>query len=633
MRKLILILCFIIPFKSDNPVLATEKTFDDAENAYLQLDLHGARSILLELKKQAALDNETRCKVLRKLAFQDWKFYCDKLSAIDRLDEAIKLGDAEAESLILKSRIEREVGVLTAAEQSARKAYEIAGTTTEMAEAAVEYAQTVYGNCLQNLKANEALNDVWLFNASEKLKEILVKDPAHAEAAKWLLGISLLKKEGEMAVYGWNSYYHITSTEVAGDYLKPHAAVLKKYLTGWDFQVTDRIVFKKIVEALANSRFYSYAALLATDFYGNGKELVVEDAEMEDILAYANYIEILKKETDNYYRKIATSSDRDTEEYKYRRFLQDHRRMLWNRLNLVDHEKQTFSEEAFLRITETYFGARGFTGSTGNFNGYVLCLGHSVNKQIKRINQYSYETELIFTQLDMMVSNGYSSWFWEDREIGGWANANEIVQVRSAYMSGPIRAWKMVTDSMEKAKLSLLISEGRASETDFGLKRSISLKLRLDVLNELYDSLLYKNLSARELYFSFINTYENYVQEASIFAHEGRHSIESRYIGREYMNWNSEKRELHAKFSEIIFSPKPRLALASMLAVMGDSGHGRANERIVNILLEYIENNSEQIQGFDSNEPVLAQILLLSDEQIKDCYKKTDPLYLNLKIN
>ena len=115
-------------------------------------------------------------------------------------------------------------------------------------------------------------------------------------------------------------------------------------------------------------------------------------------------------------------------ERNYKKWLNSKREELWNNLSFTS--QKTYSENAFLDETKKHFGALGFTGGTGNYKGYVLCLGHIVNQEKAQIEQFGYKPEFTYTEIDMMTSNGYSSWFWENAAIGGWPADNEIIRVQ-----------------------------------------------------------------------------------------------------------------------------------------------------------------------------------------------------------
>lgn len=344
----------------------------------------------------------------------------------------------------------------------------------------------------------------------------------------------------------------------------------------------------------------------------------------KDAITYSRYLAEVERETNGYYRLIAIGQEDET---TYRAWLNNRRKDLWDKLSFT--ARHEYSEDGFLKETEEHYGARGFTGGTGNYSGYVLALGHIVNQEKAKVKQYGYKPEFTYTQIDMMVSNGFSSWFWEDKAIGGWATDNEIIRVREAYLSGPINAWKTVTDSVERRKTEKAIDGflGSSAENQLEAAKGLAAKLRFDAITDLYNGLATKGLSGKGLKLAFLTKYGQYRTKASILAHEGRHSIDQKYMPEEFEGWSNEIREFRGKLSQIIFAPAPKLELAGMVtSVIGDYGHIKANKRIVDVAIEWIRENKEHILGYSDKKPAFAQMYLLTNHQIKECYKQADPL-------
>ncbi len=185
----------------------------------------------------------------------------------------------------------------------------------------------------------------------------------------------------------------------------------------------------------------------------------------------------------------------------------------------------------------------------------------------------------------MMTSNGYSSWFWENKAIGGWPAGDEIIRVREVYLDDPFAAWQTITDTVKRQKTEKTISEFMNSllQINTNCPDGLASKLRFDALTDLYNKLSSKGLHGQELKLAFLSRYKQYRIEATFLAHEGRHSIEKKYMPEEFKKWNNEEREYHAKLSQIEFATEPRLELADMVNNASDnSGHAKANQHILN---------------------------------------------------
>jgi len=604
---------------SDNEELSLES----ANAFYNQLELIKSREILSAMLKNELIDNETKCEVLQKLAFQDWKYYNDYNSAINKLMLADSIGFYKTDIWKILSRIERESRNFQKSLTAAEKSETFSKLESEKTASRLEYAQTVYDFALYNLSNNIPIDTVLISKTSDLLIEILESNVGSPIPSKLLLGISLLQNNGRNVIYAWKSYFQISDINNPYSYLAVSAKNLNEVCDKWYGKKLPIEKQEKLIIALSNSRFYEYAY----DFV-----LSCGDDEFNqvvlDFISYAKYLKVIKKKTNEYYREIAIGKENKR---KYKSWLEEERKKLWKNLSFTANKN--YNKSNFLDETQNYFGAKGFTGSTSSYRGFVLCLGHIVNQEKATVEQYGYKLELTFTQIDMMTSNGYSSWFWEDKAIGGWATSREIIQVKEAYLNGPFKAWESINDTLERKKTENLISElmnkPHSDNNIYSQSEGLAEKLRYDALNDLYIKLFSEGLRGNELKLAFLSTYKNYDIEASIFAHEGRHSIDKKYFPIKFIMWSNDKIEYYAKLSEIVFAIEPRLRLAIMVNGIGESsGHELANKKIVETAVNWIKNNKAMIDGYSDTKSEFSQIYLLTNEQIKECFKNADPLFL-----
>ncbi len=597
-----------------------EPTIEFSNRAYDQFDLKKSKKILEAILSMDTLQNEEKCDVLRKLAHQDWKYYEKYGLAKRRLLKADAIGNAKYDTWMLISRIERESQRFKEALKAATKAKEFAASENEVNNASIEYARAVYAFSEDQIERRIAIDTNLLIETSELLSTVLTTNAGMPAPSKLLLGIALLTNDGINVLKAWQSYFQIQDIKNAYLYLSGSAKKLNQICKNWNgdkLAISEQMI---LIDALASSRFYEF---IPSYVKKNNNESDYTQ-EIKDVITYSRYLKEIEKKTDAYYRLIATEQENEA---AYIEWLDTKRKKLWNTLSLTSGKD--YNESDFLNETEKHFGARGFTGGTGNYSGYVLCLGHIVNQEKAKVEQYGYQPEFTYTQIDMMVSNGFSSWFWEDKAIGGWATDNEIIRVREVYLNGPITAWNTVTEAVERKKTEETINTflNNSSTSQLQLSEGLAVLLRFDALIDLYDGLSLSGLSGQELKLAFFSKYEQYRTEASILAHEGRHSIEQKYMPEEFAKWNNEEREFRAKLSQIIFATEPRLELAGMLTnVAGNSGHAKANKRIVDIAIEWIKLNKEKITEYSDDKPELSQIHLLTIEQIKECYQQADPL-------
>lgn len=136
-----------------------------------------------------------------------------------------------------------------------------------------------------------------------------------------------------------------------------------------------------------------------------------------------------------------------------------------------------------------------------------------------------------------------------------------------------------------------------------------------------------RGLKGPDLKLAFITELSRRIQASSILAHEGRHALDLRDPMRNFFRSRAEK-EFRAKLSEVALAPDPRIALTGgiLSANIGDdSSHGQANLRIMKGLVRWMTENQGDIQGFDQSRPVLPQVDLLTDDQLREAFRSMDP--------
>lgn len=349
---------------------------------------------------------------------------------------------------------------------------------------------------------------------------------------------------------------------------------------------------------------------------------------MSDAIAYGRYLRNIARICINEYRRMASG---DGNEKRLREQVNGETRQLWAALS-GDDAHSPFSRQAARELLARRFGALSkFEHSNGQFG---LHYGHAVVDQQLTVSQYGREASMRFLSLDSMVSNGYSSWYWEHAQVGGWVDrdVSRIVQIRRPYLGGD-SAWVAISDPQERSRTEELIAKSWDEDDDIarknpfaylpGLAARIQYRSRMNIRDELAQS----GLSGPALRQAFIRKIEAISYEYSILAHEGRHAIDSKTIANAIRPGAG--KEFRAKLSEIALSSHPFMALGGgiLLRNIGDdTSHGQANERIMKGLVSWIETHSAQIVGFDRSRPALPQLDLLTEDQLIRAARAMDPL-------
>jgi len=609
MKRIITLFLLLYLVPSLSPAQQTNLLWEKAGRAFITFDLNGSTAILRDILRDPNANTSDSAKVYRTLALRDWQFHHDYDLAIRHIDSALAVRASGNASIVALSNIATEARRYPESLVAAGKALQFAATPAEYRDAIIAYANTVYLSSKSNQHP-----DITLLNiAGRLLREVLQKMPGHPQAAKLLVGTGILKKDGLLVLAGWRAYFHFAAADSAYAYLKEPAKVLSTILPHWKNNTLSATEREQVAQALAKSGFYEHAALLATP-------------SQKDILIYARYLQEIGTLTDNYYRQIAIHAANDS---LFERQVMTLCAGVLKDLHL-SAGKDSLTYEKFLEVMQPRFGTMGFLGTTSSFHAKEICLGHIVNVTRKDVLQYGYKASLTFIEIDLMTSNGFISWFSGKRSgNGGWSVNDTIYRVREAYMREPVEAWTLVTDStVRREQLSIFekATANTATPDTATLLNGINIRLRLNAMDSLYATLYRRGLRGSDLQLQFMNTLERKEEDASIFAHEGRHSIDQLYFAKDFEKAPNSEREYRAKLSEIACADFPLFIFGKLVATLGTSGHGMANRMILENALTWMGAHQSEISGYDTTLPAIKQLHLLSASQIQTCFREADPL-------
>lgn len=607
-----------------NTVDSNSKSIQDARNAYFQMDHKTAYTIFTNVWNDHEQKKEDRAMAGLFIAKMDWLFYQNNSGAYAMLESLEPLKESLSALYGLKGRILADEGRFEEAIFASRSSIELGESETEKYRGTVAYCGNVLAKYKSGiLKGAAVSDDQELKNAYELLQELANGRPGDVDLAGLYLGYSLLLQKGQEAFNAWMSYYRLTDTEQVHASLLADVGKFKRALSQYSGGADEEKYTEDIILGLAESGFYEYAVLVHKMDEGGSQR---KTERINEILLYHDFLQKIEAVSVDFYVETVAGTG---SEKKYKEAMREQGETLWKGL-AWEGNKPSFSDGAFVREVEKRFKA---IITFINANGYYgLHMGHIVLDDRKVINQHGNSAEFRYISIDHMVSNGYSGWFWDGQaETGGWAGNDEsFLQVRSAYTSGPIRAWLMLTDSVEIRKTQERMAEMTAQDDVLAQENphvflpGLSARITYNQGRELLDSLQETGLRDGPLRLAFINLIENIVQGASIYAHEGRHAIDKKngYSKR------SEELEFTAKLSEIYFSKKP---LYSFRAIMnrniGDgTSHGNSNLRVIKELVAWMDDHKAEIEGFDASRPTLPQLDKLSDQQLRAAVKSVDPM-------
>jgi hypothetical protein len=549
----------------------------------------------------------------------EWRVRRDTTTASHWLTEAAAMPDGRSRAFAERARMLTTMGRASAAVGVARTALDAATDASQRRSALVQLAQAIVeprvsARLSATAHPNPPSDISDLHPLVKRLSAEVRENPGELDPAALLVTLGALANDGPAILLGWNSYYLVGATGATSALLASPRRVLEERLPHWHpLSAESRTA---VAAALADSRFFSAAAVIATG--------APHDVRMRDIVAYTRFARSVERATDDYYRATALGRG-NAKDWKHS--LDSCTRMLWRAL-AWPAAPPPYVEDSAEAEFDRRFGTVINLGSTAGYED--LHMGHRVIDERRTVTQYGHEAVVRVVALDAMVSNGFQSWAWDGRAAhGGWGGGESITQVRPSYARGPLRAWREVSDSAKQR--ALRAAEQSDSITDIASARVTpvayfpGLASRLDIQgqHEILDSLRASGLSGPALKGAFVGEYDRAIRESSIFAHEGRHVIDGA-LGK----FSDEELEFRAKLSEVAFAPNPRLAMGAIMS--GDIGdetpHGRANKRVLGGLLGWMTSHAGEIHGLNATLPMLPQMTLLTDAQMRTAFASLDPL-------
>jgi hypothetical protein len=621
--------------------LQEESSIEAAETAWMQMNLKLSRKNLENVWAYAGSSAEDKAKAAQMLAIQDWKFFREYDAALARIKQAIALGVNQSVTWQALSRIARENGAYSEARDAAIKAIEAAKSESQKRDSQILLAHGIHDQAINSLSHDKEPGRDLLNEAHHILTGVLTEEPGHPAASKLLLGISLLRRDGPTALNAWRYFFFIPANQTPAGLLNEPGKVLNRILPKWRGQTLSPKERETLVLALAQSRFFEYALVAASNLTAKDDYKIKHHPDIQEVVLYADFIKSLKNTTDEYYRQIAINkSSRKISrlEKSYRNSLWREAELFWNQLPFTG-KRPRFEQQSFISEISNRFGTEMRLGAGGNYSGLVLFMGHSIVDDTVEVEQYGRKAKFRLIVLESMVSNGYSGWFWDGRSApGGWGTESTIVQIREVFLDEPFKSWRMITDTKKRSETEKLISQetarddalARAKPYAFlpGLKR----RLQFDAAQRIYASMKAKGHEGAELCIAFVAEYLRLKAEASVEAHEGRHAIDQLFYPDEFRQWTDE-REFRAKLSQIVFTSDPKFTIATggiMHRNIGSNNyHGKANERIMKTIIEWMGKHTAEIPGIDTTRPLLPQFDLLSSGQIKAIFIAADPMAPN----
>lgn len=454
--------------------------------------------------------------------------------------------------------------------------------------------------------------------AVSRLAAVVHAAPGRADDSYALLLGALAVDDGPTALDAWVAYFDIGLTTRPAS-LVAAQRTLADVLPTWNGARASEAARRRLVDALADSRLYIAAALVA-----RAPGAPRPRGRASDIVVYAAFCRALTVAANDYYRRTLLGRATPPELTRlYTRLTS----ALWPKLSWPGAPPRYFPAGADQELARRFAAFPHFGRSAGYFD---LHYGHRLAEQRRTVVQYGHRATVHHVVIDGMASDGFQSWVWDSRGLhAGWQSGDAIVQVRPALAENPIALWEIVADSAAIVSTSAQLAIDSVADLARVTGRQIAyvpgtaFRLMRDGARALLDSLRGAGLTGDTLRGAFVQLADDAIREASIFAHEGRHAID-RALGIT----DAAELEYRAKLSEIAFAPRPKLVLGGIVhASIGDpTPHGRANVRVLRGVVAWMVSHRQAIAGLDTSRALLPQLPLLSDAQLRTAFRSLDPL-------
>lgn len=569
--------------------------FDQAQE--MTRDMGRAR----ELYDKAAAsdpDPDRRERAILRSAFIDWYVFHDMPAARVKLAKIPEASRNAAAASLERARLELELAQdYTAARNAAARALKLATKTSDSDEARIISATATIEESWQTRLRGTCPNDADAVRAAAReLEGVIDAAGPVVDTSRRLLDASILIRDDAGTLKAWRWYY------------SDHPAIVPA-------AVTDR---RALAMGLAASRLFEEADMVLRDPCGS----TTIDEGVRDLVAYAKMLRRLRMIIHEQHRALAQGRNKDA----FHKDIEAEMKALWPALTWAKPQPK-FSFEAARAELGRRFGLVMTVGKTeGQFD---MVYGHEVRSEKREVEQYGHRAPIRFTQIDGLIAGGYLRWITHGASgTGGWNNKDEIVQLRPSYADGPVKRWRRITDpGLRKEREELIADEtrrdeARAKQTPVAHFRGLELRLQQQYAERLRDSLAATGLAGDALREAFLTRVHREQFESSIWAHEGRHAIDTKIFKID----STKELEYRAKLSEITFAPGPRGAFGGILSpIGGPTAHGDANERALKGVERWMRAHAKEISGLDATKALVPQMDRLTDEQLKETFRSQDP--------
>jgi hypothetical protein len=603
--------CSCLKSEEKLPVLAKEAF--DKQNPEVSLKLYE------KINADSKVNNEIKSEAIEKISFIFSQFYQNYDSAIFYSLKDLK----KSHQYCLASGYFLLNGNYSKAIEFSHNALQISVSYKDSMESCDALTNAALKYSEYKLQNHESIDNILLSEAWKLLSFCYRNEPESPYINEKRLETAILLKQGNDALQCWKDYFLIVNNDFPGPNLKEAYTEMESVMKDWNGNPLSNENNKKIILALSKSRFYPLIESL------NGIFPIEKNYETDCILAFCKYRKEIENHIYSFYRDIALHCEK---KQKFLSGIEAINRSLW--ATLYPNNSKKYSEEDFRKTLMDRFGTLLYFHSKGRIHVYFA--GSAVIREVKPFEQYGYKANFNFSQIDFVFGNAYDFWYFNQGfRIGGWDENGENSHFRRNVLSGPIWVWNEHAknqDLLNKWKCEI---DNESLQDDSlarlqtlvdlpGLRDRIEYRFTISIL----DSLQSLNLEGEKLRTAFIKTLMEYDNRHNYW-HEGRHNLDADLHSSIFHNHDSY--EYWAKLSQISFANLPSFELERAFnynpKTGPNDGHTGADAKIVTEYYNWMNTHKNEIKGLDTKRPLLCQVDLLTEDQIRNIARTLDPIY------
>lgn len=598
--------------KSEKKLPELAKEAFDKQNPKVSLKLYQ------QVLSDTSANQEIKSEAIEKISFIFSQFYQNYDSAIFYSLKNLK----NSHQYCLASGYFLSKGDYSKALEFSHHAFQISVDYKDSIESCETFANATLKYSENKLQDHEPIDSILLTETWKLLSFCYRNEPESPYINEKRLETAILLKQGNDALQCWKDYFLITDNNFPASNLKEAFTELESVWKDWKGEKLSNESNKKIILALSKSRFYPLIESLI------GLFPVEKSYETDCILAFCKYRTVMENHICSFYRDVALNCEKKP---KFLSGIEAINLSLWGAL--YPNSSKKYSEEDFRKTLMDRFGTLLYFHTKGRILVYFA--GSAVIREVKPFEQYGYKANFNFSQIDFVFGNAYDFWYFnQGLKIGGWDEDGENSHFRRNVLTGPIWVWneraknpdllKKWKDEIEKESLR---DDSLARLQTFVDLPGLRDRIEYRFIKKTIDSLKSLNLESEKLRTAFIKTLMEY-DNSHNYWHEGRHNLDVILHSSLFHSHNSY--EYWAKLSQISFANIPSFELerAFYYNPKGpNNGHTAADKKIVTEYYNWMSIHKNEIKGLDMTRPLLCQVDLLTEEQIRNIAISLDPIY------